>query len=71
MTTETSSGKEGHAVNPDHPNETLLGTLVRHSGHMLTVNTRYIIPPGKVYGAPHVFVFCETCKILIRDEEIS
>lgn len=57
-------------MNPDRPKATLLGTLALHANHALVTHQRYIIPPGKVYGSPHLFVHCETDGILIWDEDL-
>jgi len=58
-------------MNPDNPKLTLLGALAKHANHMLVTHLRYIVPPGKVYGSPHTFIHCETCGILIWDEDLG
>ncbi len=40
---------------------TLLGTLIKHQKHILVSSTEYVVPPGAVYGTPHVRLYCRTC----------
>lgn len=50
---------------------TLTGALIAHKGHMLRSSTKYEIPEGKVYGAPHFIVRCGTCQQNIWDEALE
>lgn len=53
------------------PMRTVWGVLLLHKGHALLSDSRYVSPPGKVFGRPHVYLICETCKTLIWDENLT
>lgn len=50
---------------------TLLGALIAHKGHRLESRVDYKVPDGKVFGTPHVTLWCWTCEETIHDEALE
>lgn len=50
---------------------TLIATLIAHKDHALRSFTEYIVPAGRILGAPHVRLKCEDCDTLIWNETLS
>lgn len=59
------------ATEPAHAKCTIWGVLLHHRGHELSPSSGYVAPPGRVYGAPHVYLDCRTCGIRVWDEDLS
>lgn len=50
---------------------TLIGVLIAHKGHALVSQTNYEIPSGRVFGTPHVILYCRTCREVTWDEALQ